>query len=114
VKVYLSMRSVPELSSVPISERGRLGQSVFRKAHLHYWQPWLAVLGIFLLVYIGSGIGGYFGNEKLGIYVGAGIGKLIYLQVGIHFARRYLRDTYFLAEPTLPAKNVIRALLVRA
>ena len=60
-------------------------------------------------MYLGSGIGGYFGNEKLGIYVGAGIGKLIYLQVGIHFARCYLRDTYFLALPALPAKKAIRA-----
>jgi hypothetical protein len=113
--MYLSMQSVPELFSVPKTERGRLGQTAFRKAHLHYWQPWLVLLGIFLLAYLGSAVGGYFGNEKLGIYVGAGIGKLFYLQVGIHFARRYLRDTNFLAGPALRAKKVIRAhaLLVR-
>ena len=94
---------------VPTSERGRLGQTAFRKAHLHYWHPWLALLGLFLLAYIGSTLGGYFGNEKLGLYVGAGIGKIIYLQVGIHFARRYLHDTNFLAGLLLPATKVIRA-----
>jgi len=60
-------------------------------------------------VYIGSAFGGYFGNETLGMYVGAGIGKLIYLQVAIHFARRYLRDTYFLVGPHLRVKKVIRS-----
>jgi hypothetical protein len=103
------MQSAPELSSIPISERGRVGQTAFRKAHLHYWQPWLALLGIFLLAYSGSALGGYFGNETPGIYVGAGIGKLVYLQVGIHFARRFLRDTNFLAGQALSAKKIIRA-----
>jgi len=102
------MQGVPELSGVPTSERRRLEKSTWWKAHRH-WQTWLALLGAFLLICIGIVLGGHSGNEKLGSMVGAGIGKLIYLQVVIHFGRRYLRDTNVIAGPALPAKEVIRA-----
>jgi hypothetical protein len=116
MKIYMSMQSVPELSGVPTSERRHLEKSAWWKAHRHHWQTWLALLGAFLLIYIGMVLGGYSGNEKLGVIVGAGIGKLIYLQVVIHFGRRYLPDTNVAAGPALPAKKTIRAraLLVRA
>jgi len=108
VKIYRSMQSVPELSGVPTSERRRLEKSAWWKAHRH-WQTWLALLGALLLICIGIVLGGHSGNEKLGGMVGAGLGKLIYLQVVIHFGRRCLRDTNVTAGPALPAKKVIRA-----
>lgn len=108
MKIYWSMQSVPELTGVQTSERSRLEKSAWWKAHRH-WQTWLALLGAILVICIGIVLGGYFANEKLGGMAGAVIGKLIYLQVVIHFGRRYLRDTNVIAGPALPANKVIRA-----
>ena len=89
--IYWTLKSVPELSSLPRQERGRAWRRVGFKT-LHHWQTWIGLIACGACAGIGSYIGASFGHPIAGAAVGGGIGGFIFSQASIHVARLHYRD----------------------
>lgn len=95
MQIYWSLSSLPELASLPKSERKRVGRFGLRKAFRH-WQTWaaLAVSGIC------GGAGGQLGTFIfsssgmifLCLVLCGGIGGVVYGHVATKMAMPYIRE----------------------
>jgi hypothetical protein len=99
MQIYWSLKSIPELSELPLGERWRLWYTALWKTPRH-WQVWVAGFVILFITGIAQtilqklliGIMGYSFGQFIGHTIPAGVGGAIYWQVLSHFARPYLRE----------------------
>jgi hypothetical protein len=97
MKIYWTLKDVPELSGLPSEERMR----VWRAAHgklIRHWQYWAGLVGVGLCAGISVHIGGLIGagvhiGGLIGVGVGGFVGGFIFDQVSKHLARPYIRAT---------------------
>ena len=92
MNIYWTLKSVPELSGLPLRERGRVWRAVSLKTFRH-WEVWVALV-------VPMGLGVFLGNilsQPIGGMIGAALGGFVFSQVAVHFTRPYLRD-YLLSE----------------
>jgi hypothetical protein len=87
MQIYWTLKSIPELSGLPIKERRRVWRAALRKIRIRHWQYWASLVGIALCVEIGQHIYAHLGGS-----IGAVVGAFIFSQVSIHLARPYIRD----------------------
>lgn len=85
MRIYWTLKSIPELSLLSSQERGRRWRSVYKSAFRH-WETWvgLALLGL------SGAVGAHFFNAA-GAAVLAAAGGFVYSQIVIYVARRYYR-----------------------
>lgn len=85
MKIYWTLKSIPELAGLTLWERGRRWRSAYKSAFRH-WQAWtgLAVCGAF----------GYAGSYFFGIagtVILAGLGGFVYGQIVTHVVLKHYR-----------------------
>ena len=76
MQIYWTLRSIPELSGLPLGERMR----VWRAAHWNiyrHWQFWASLVGMVLCMGIGRHI-----YDRIGGYIGAVVGEMAALSRG--------------------------------
>jgi hypothetical protein len=90
MKIYWSLKSVPEFSGMPASER--------REAWREWYGlvPFLPKVGVaFATVgvcwFSGAIIGDHFGHHLIGTAIGGGLGSFAFGQASVHMTLRYLR-----------------------
>ena len=90
MKIYWTLKSIPELRSEPWRERGRRWRRAYGKCLGHFF-TWAALL----LPAFGGGFGSYHGQKfdsgMLGGVLGAVIGGFLFGQVITAFARKHYR-----------------------
>jgi hypothetical protein len=86
MQIYWTLKSIPELSGLPLKERMRVWRAAHWKITRH-WQYWASLVGIGLGVEIGQHI-----YARLGSFIGGVVGVFIFSQVSIHLVRPYIRD----------------------
>lgn len=86
MRIYWTLKSIPELSHLSSRERRKRWRSVYRSAfrHLETWSG-LALVGIL------GGVGSHFFGP-VGAAALAGAGGLFYGQIVIYVARKYYRQ----------------------
>jgi hypothetical protein len=89
--IYWTLKSVPELSTLPRQERVRAWQRASLKT-LRHWQTWLGLIACGACAWLGSYVGASFGHPIVGAALGGGIGGFISSQASIHVARLHYRD----------------------
>ncbi len=94
MKIYWTMKSVPELAALPKQERREVWRWANRQAFKH-WQTWVGLIICSLFAGMGSHFGHAVGLDSSG-YVGAGIGGgiggFIYSQFSMRIALPYIRQ----------------------
>ena len=85
MQIYWTLKSISELSGLPLKERMRVWRAAHWKATRH-WQYWASLVGIPLCIEIGRHI-----HDPIGTFIGGGVGAFIFSQVQIHLARPYIR-----------------------
>jgi len=85
MKIYWTLRNIPELSSVTAQERKRRWKQAYRST-FHHWETWVGLI----LSSVFGGIGAYY-HQSLGTLIGGFIGGFVYSQVSIWVARKYYR-----------------------
>ena len=91
MQIYWSLKSIPELASLPNEERGRAWRRVYGKTFRH-WQTWAGLLACGICAGAGARFGGVLGSSLVGAAVGGGVGGFIFNQALIHVARCYYSD----------------------
>jgi hypothetical protein len=87
MKIYWTLKSIPELSGLPSGERGRVWRAAHWKMMRHgHWQYWAGLVAFYLCLKIGEHI-----YDRIGGYIGVAVGSFIFSQVSIHLARPYIR-----------------------
>jgi hypothetical protein len=87
MRIYWSLKSIPELSGLPSEERRRVWWAAYLKITRH-WQFWASLVGVFFLcVQIGDMLIGH----RIGGPIGAVVSGFILRQVSMHLARPYIR-----------------------
>ncbi len=94
MRIYWSLKSIPELSDLPNEERRQIWVAT-RRGPFRHWQYWAAVLGAFLvlmllvpLVDVVQSMGSRIVIYSLALYVFV----LFIRQVGFYFIRPYMRE----------------------
>lgn len=85
MKIYWTLKSIPELKNLSPGDRGRRWQSAYKSAFRH-WQTWggLVICGIL------TGAGAYFAGMA-GTVIFAGLGGFIYGQIMTHVVLKHYR-----------------------
>ncbi|MBB3059570.1 hypothetical protein [Microbulbifer rhizosphaerae] len=104
MKIYWTLKSIPEFSALSIQERGARWRKVYTKCFRH-WQTWLGLATCGFCVILGGHIGGVVGMGLLGAALGGGIGGLIFSQAFIIVARRYYRNISLCKQPDLDGES---------
>jgi len=95
MRIYWSLKSIPELSDLPSEERRRVWRAAYWKTARH-WQFWAGLVGIGLFTLIGNAL---IGHPPIGGAIGAGVGGFIYGGLMSHLARPYIRAVLSEKEP---------------
>lgn len=85
MKIYWTLKSIPEFSQLSSDERGRRWRSAYQSVFRH-WETWA---GLALIGFLGAAGSHFFG--ALGAIVLAGTGGFMYGQITIYVARKYYR-----------------------
>jgi len=90
MKIYWTLKRIPELRSEPWRERGRRWRRAYSKCFRHF-VPWAALL----LPAFGGVLGSYYGEKfdsgMLGAVLGGAIGGFLFGQIVTAFARKHYR-----------------------
>jgi len=86
--IYWSLKSIPELATVPRAERDRAWRRAYGKTFRH-WETWVALLACGACAALGGYVGGQLGSVIIGAAVGGGIGGFLFRQIAIGVARRH-------------------------
>jgi hypothetical protein len=101
MRIYWSLSYLPELASLPKSERMRVWRSCHRKSFRH-WQTWLALAACVLCGIAGGPVGGLIfsgaGMIFLCVAFGGGIGGAVYGHVATKMTAPYIREALSLAK----------------
>ncbi len=93
MRLYWTLKSIPELSQISSKERGRRWRIVYKSAFRH-WEMWG---GLALMAFLAATGSHFFG--AIGAMMLSALGGFIYGQVVIFIARKYYRHL-LLSEPT--------------
>jgi len=88
MKIYWTLKSIPELSHLTFQERGKRWRSAYKLIFRH-WQTWCGLLICGLCVGAGTS---YYGTP--GLIISGGLGGFIYGNIAVYVARRYYRDKF--------------------
>jgi hypothetical protein len=95
MRIYWSLSYLPELASLPKSERMRVWRSCHRKSFRH-WQTWIALAVCGLCGVSGGPVGGLIftsaGMILLCVALGGAIGGAIYGHVATKMTAPYIRE----------------------
>lgn len=105
MKIYWSLKSIPELAEIPTKQRKEIWRRCLRKAHRNWW-TWLGVVGPAACI---GGVSAVLvdiisGNHAAAILLAGligGIAGLISFQIQVRTVRAYIRK-----ELNLPEKEV--------
>ena len=86
MRIYWTLKSIPELQSVPKAERGRIWRRGYVKSFRH-WQTWVGLLLAALCAGVGIAVGGIWGGG-----IGGGFGGFLFSQIVIPVTRPYLEE----------------------
>jgi hypothetical protein len=75
MQFYWSLKSIPELSGLSLSERRRAWRAAYCQSYNH-WQTWVSVVGVGLFMMIGSTLGARIGHQSIGELIGWAPGAL--------------------------------------
>ncbi|ADU72663.1 hypothetical protein [Pantoea sp. At-9b] len=92
MKIYWTLRSIPELSQLSSKECGKRWNDIYTSTFRH-WETWTGLLLCALLSGAGVKLFGFPGVIAMGA-----IGGFVYGQIVIHVARKYYRQR-LLGEP---------------
>lgn len=90
MKIYWTLKSVPELAELPAADRREIWQHCYWGNFKDYRQ-WLALATLGLFVYFGSDLGRQLGWKFADGVIGAAIGGLVFGQVSILLALPNIR-----------------------
>lgn len=85
MKIYWTLKSIPELKNLPLRERGRRWRRAYRSVFLH-WESW----GGMVLCGVCAGAGSHFFGMTGGILM-AGMGGFLYGQIATYVVMKYYR-----------------------
>jgi hypothetical protein len=90
MRLYWSIKHIPELAGLPADEQRRLWRDNYMEAFRH-WQMWasLAITGVGAIV--GSLLGAWVGWQIVGGAIGAALGAVPHSIVSTELVRRRLR-----------------------
>lgn len=91
MRIYWSLKSIPELAEVPKKDRKKIWRRCFLKA-LRNWQTLVAGAALGLCAALGNILGEILGYPCIGGAIGGAAGGLICSQVAIKRARPYIRE----------------------
>ncbi len=84
MKLYWSLKNIPELSYLSAQQKQMLWQKSSTKI-FRSWYGWLGLLACFLCTSFGNFVGQFFDVSSLGSAVGGGVGGFIYSQLNFNF-----------------------------
>jgi len=90
MRIYWTLRQIPELATLSRAERGLVWRRAYRKAFGH-WQTWAGLAACGVLSGIGGYVGGLFGHSYIGAVVGGGVGGFVFSQVLAHVVLGHYR-----------------------
>ncbi|WP_313715285.1 hypothetical protein [Atlantibacter hermannii] len=86
MRIYWTLKSIPELSNLQVQERRKRWKRVYKSCFRH-WETWAGLtLGGLL-----AGLGSYFYTFP-GSFIGGFIGGSIYFQIVVYVALKYYRN----------------------
>ena len=91
MKIYWSLKSVPELAGMSKKERKVIWRRCYLKTFRN-WQTWLAIVACLVFAGIGNIWGRILGSEIIGTGIGGGIGGLIFGLVTAEMEGRNIRE----------------------
>ena len=83
MRIYWTVRQIPELAALPRAERGVVWRRAYARAFRH-WQTWAGLVSCGALAGVGGYVGGLLGHAYVGAGVGGGVGGFVFWQVVIH------------------------------
>ncbi|EHK62416.1 hypothetical protein [Halomonas sp. GFAJ-1] len=91
MKIYWTLKQIPELSSLSSRERGKRWRKAYKKSFRH-WETWLGVICCGLCGAAGAWVGDVFNLGLLGAGIGGAIGGLVFSQAILSVVLRRYRD----------------------
>jgi hypothetical protein len=91
MRIYWTLKSIPELTLLSGPERRKVWRSAYRKT-LSHSQIWVGLFLLSLFVSISAYLGELCGSGVLGAAIGGGIGGFIQGQVSARLAIPYIRE----------------------
>ena len=91
MRIYWTLKSIPELAPLPAKERGRVWRAAYWRTFKD-WRGWAAAAVVGVCAGLGSAIGAAYGHQMLYGVIGAGIGGAISGQIWTHLAIPHLRE----------------------
>jgi hypothetical protein len=96
MRIYWTLKSIPELSNLPLRERWRVWRAAWRMAKPRYhWLWWVGLAAVAVCIVVGRFIGSQInqsGMLTIGTLVGAGLGGFISGQITTALVRPYILD----------------------
>ena len=89
--LYWTIKDIPELSKLSVSERDHIWKKIYWKTFLH-WQTWSGIAAFFICCGLGIYLGRLLGHEIIGGMFGGGVGGFVFSQAQIYAARRFYSD----------------------
>ncbi|MDP9651558.1 hypothetical protein J2793_007033 [Paraburkholderia caledonica] len=86
MKIYWSLKSIPEFPQLSAKERRAAWRRVYWATYRH-WLTWVGLLIHLGCVLSGYQLGNWLGHSMLGSMAGGGIGGCVFTQFSIHVAR---------------------------
>lgn len=90
MRIYWTMKQIPELATLSSVERNASWRRVYPKTFRH-WETWLGLICCAGLTAVGRYIGQIFGAPYVAMLFGAALGGLASSQATIYVARRYYK-----------------------
>ena len=106
MKIYWSLKSIPELKNVSFGERIRRWQRAYSYS-LRHMITWLAILLYGLCIALGGLCGQQLGSVFVGLFLGVAVGELVCNPLKIAVVRRRYR--HVLLEDSLAASGIRNA-----
>lgn len=91
MKIYWTLKQIPELSGLSSKERGKRWRKAYKKSFRH-WETWLGVICLGLCAAAGSWVGDALNMRLLGAGIGGACGGLVFSQVTLSVVLQHYRD----------------------
>jgi hypothetical protein len=102
MKLYWSIKSIPEVADMPNEKQKEVWGKFFPKSW-RYWQTWVALLVLYTCVALGQVIGMRFSSihwRILCTVIGCFIGGVVWIQIITPAVRTYIREHLISHEKT--------------
>lgn len=91
MKIYWTLKQIPELSSLSFQERGKRWRKAYKKSFRH-WETWLGLICCGLCAAAGAWGGDVLNIRLLGGGIGGAVGGLFLSQVILSVVLQHYRD----------------------